>query len=96
MKFSKIPHLKYVGKKDMVPKILYFPQDCYNKSAKTPGDLKSQNILPIIFSKVQKHYRAVEKNIANYQFSPIMFKWEIEGSAANSKQPILAPLTMRV
>ena len=44
IKFRKIPYLKYMGKK-VLPKILYFPQDCFKKSEKIPGDLSSQNIL---------------------------------------------------
>ena len=32
------------------------------------------------------------KKIANYRFFPMLFKWEIEGSDADSKQPILATM----
>ena len=32
----------------------------------------------------------------NYRFFPMLVKWEFEGSGADSKQPILATITMRV
>ena len=37
-----------------------------------------------------------EENITNYQFFPMLFKRKIKSSGADSKQTILATITMRV
>ena len=97
-KFRRIPHLKCMGKlgatKDFIS-----PTESLQKICKNSWWFIITKYFSIDFSECLKALEccgeAVEK-IANYQFFFMLFKTEIEGSGADSKQLILASLTTTV